>query len=312
MQCISSIECQNYINIEIVAVDDGSNDHTGEIIDRLSVKDERVRPMHQTNMGVSNARNNGMKAAKGDYIVFVDGDDYISPDFTDYMLSLVMGNDADFALSLNCFTRQLEPQISHDEIKNVTSEEATALLLGPRVVVGCWNKIYKTSFLKENGIKFSVDLFYGEGLHFISNVAQTATKITVGNRRVYFYRRNNYASTCSHFKIENFYNGLESINAIEKQMIINSPRIMDMLRWHRCQFKMGAVVRMKSAGVNKLYGSFYTECLKYVREHMIEILKIREVGIYKKCLIIGTAFSPYIMSKLDNFRRKRIQRYSIC
>lgn len=311
-QCIMSIIEQDYRNIEIIVVDDGSQDQTGEIIDEIAITDGRVRPVHQSNAGVSAARNAGMDIAKGEYVVFVDGDDYIAPNYTDYMLCLALDNNADFVLSLNCYTRKGEEQINNDLVKCIDGEEATALLLGPRVIVGCWNKIYKTTLLKKNNIRFSEDLCYGEGLHFISKVAQTAEIVAVGRKKVYYYRRNNYASACSQFRIENFHNGLKAIDAIENDLLIKTLRIFNVLAWHRCQFKMGVVIRMKSANSDRQYSLFYKECLKYVRQHALKILLLGDIGLYKKSLIIGTSISPTIMAKLDKWRRKRIQENSIC
>lgn len=310
-QCIKSIQLQKHHNIEIIPVEDGSKDNTGTILDKLALEDSRIRPIHKQNEGVSAARNTGIDAAKGDYIVFVDGDDYIAENFTDYMLGLVAGNDADFALSTNCYTRKGEEQIIQDNIRMVNNEDAVALLLGPRVIVGCWNKIYKLQFLRDKSLKFSTEMFYGEGLYFINQVAQYANKVVVGEKKVYYYRRNNYSSACTTIKIQNFYNGSASIDAIERDLTIKSPKVMGILNWHRCQFKMGTVVRIKTAGVVAENKDYYKECLSYVRSHFMSCLSVSGVGLYKKGLLIGTAISPSLMVMLDKWRRKKIQGESV-
>ena len=309
--CISSIAKQDYSSIEIIPVDDGSKDNTGPIIDKLASRDNRIRPIHKANAGVSAARNTGIDAATGEYIVFVDGDDYISANYADYMLSMIAGHDADFALSVNCYTQDNEKQVSIDHVLEYTPEDATTLLLGPRVVVGSWNKIYKLDFLKNHNIRFSTEMFYGEGLYFITRCSQMANKVIVGEKKVYYYRRNNYASVCTTFNIRNFYNGSASIDAIERDLMIKTPKVLGMLGWQRCQFKMGTVVRIKSADVVSEYKDYYKESLSYVRRHLWESLPLKGVGLYKKGLLIGTAISPWIMAKLDVLRRKRIQSNSV-
>lgn len=309
--CIESITHQDYKNIEIIPVDDGSKDKTGVVLDELAGQDDRIRPIHKLNGGVSAARNTGIDAATGDYIVFVDGDDYIAADYTDYMLNMIADNNADFALSVNCFTQENEPQVDNDKIQIYSPEDAVALLLGPRVVVGSWDKIYRLDFLKENLLRFSTNMFYGEGLYFICMCAQKANKVIVGKRKVYYYRRNNYASVCTTFNIKNFYNGSASIDAIERDLTIKTPKVMGMLGWQRCQFKMGAVVRIKSANVVPEYKEYYKECLSYVRKHFWESLPLKGVSLYKKGLLLGTAISPSLMAKLDIWRRKRIQEKSV-
>jgi len=310
-KCISSIIHQDYHYLECIVIDDGSEDNTDIILDKICCNDSRIKVIHKNNEGVSAARNDGIDAATGDYLVFVDGDDYIAPDYTTYMLKLVVDNKADFGLSLNCFTRKDESQVDAERVDLLNSEDTTALLLGPRVMVGCWNKIYKSDFIKNNNLKFSPGLFYGEGLYFINQVAQRTPITAVGNRKVYYYRRNNKDSACSQFNIDKIYNGSKSIEKIESELIIKTPKVLNMLGWHRCQFKMGAVVRMKATGVIKDFKEYYRECLGYVRSHAIGCLFIKGVSLYKKGLLIGTAMSPSIMVALDNIRRKKIQNQSV-
>ena len=87
-QCIRSIMGQSYKNIEIITVDDGSPDNSSQILDKLANEDSRIKVIHKQNAGVSAARNSGLDVATGDYVVFVDGDDYLAPDYVDYMLQL--------------------------------------------------------------------------------------------------------------------------------------------------------------------------------------------------------------------------------
>ena len=310
-KCINSISNQTIQDIEIIPVDDGSPDRSGEILDGLAKRDSRIRVIHKENGGVSAARNTGIDVAKGEYIVFVDGDDYIAEDYAEYMLGLIVGNDADFALSTNCYTRKNEKQIVQENIHVMNNEDAVALLLGPRVIVGCWNKIYNLEFLRNKKLKFSTEMFYGEGLYFINQVAQNANKIVVGEKKVYYYRRNNYASACTAIRIQNFYNGAASIDAIERDLIIKTNKVMGILKWHRCQFKMGTVIRIKTADVVDENKNYYKECLSYVRKHFLSCLFVSGVSIYKKCLLIGTAISPSLMVMLDKWRRNKIQNNSI-
>ena len=311
VNCVNSIISQDYNNIEIILVDDGSKDSTGKIIDNIAKKNSNIRVIHKENSGVSSARNDGIKYSTGDYIVFVDADDYLSKDYTAYMVNIISSQDADMALSMNCYTKLNEKQIVKDIIETYDSEKATALLLGPRVIVGCWNKIYRRDFVVKNKLRFSPTQFYGEGLLFITTATQLAKRIAVGRRKVYYYRRNNYASACTKFKIENFYNGFQSIKLIENNLILKTPLVLEMLAWHRCQFKMGTVVRIKSAKASQQYMSYYEESLKYVRHNMWPILLNNKLSLYKRGLILGTAISPSLMAFLDKIRRESIQNNSI-
>lgn len=96
--CIESILASTCHDFELILVDDGSPDGSAAICDEFAARDERVRVIHKANAGVSEARNSGIKAAKGDYIMFVDGDDVIHPRMVEVLLEAVESGDYDFAM----------------------------------------------------------------------------------------------------------------------------------------------------------------------------------------------------------------------
>ena len=85
-RCIDSILRQSYKDFELILVDDGSNDNSGIVCDQYALKDKRIRVLHKANNGVSSARNTGIEAANGDYLGFVDGDDYVREDYLEQLL----------------------------------------------------------------------------------------------------------------------------------------------------------------------------------------------------------------------------------
>lgn len=91
-KCVNSLMNQSHKDIEIILVDDGSPDQSTEIIDRIAIEDQRVHVIHQQNKGVSAARNAGLQCATGEYVMFVDGDDWGDSDYVAYFLTLVTGS----------------------------------------------------------------------------------------------------------------------------------------------------------------------------------------------------------------------------
>ena len=96
--CVSSILSQTYGDFELILVEDGSPDRSGEICDALAATDTRIRVIHKENGGAATARNAGLDAAKGDFIAFIDGDDCVHPQYLEFLLALQQKTDADFAM----------------------------------------------------------------------------------------------------------------------------------------------------------------------------------------------------------------------
>ncbi|MDB8545635.1 glycosyltransferase [Turicibacter sanguinis] len=310
-KCITSILEQTYINIEVIIVNDGSTDNTGSIIDNISHRDSRVHIVHKKNTGVSSARNSGIEVSRGEYLVFVDGDDYLAPDYVEYMLSLIKNTDSDFCLSKCCYTKRDEMQTKSEYIEKLQPEDATALLLSPDVIVGCWNKIFKRSLIVDNNIWFSTTLFYGEGLTFITTIAQISKSVGVGNRKVYYYRRNNEASATTKFDINKLYNGEKALKNIGENFILDSPKINIMLKLHMCLFYLGVLVRIRANGVEKEYLKDYRRWTAYIRRNVWGLTFNREISTYRKLMLLGGCISPWVMMKLDNIRRSRISANSV-
>ena len=119
-RCVQSVCAQTYRNLEIILVDDGSPDNCGEMCEAWRAKDERVRVLHKANGGLSDARNRGAALARGEYISFLDSDDYLAPDALEYLLGLLRQHDADIAIGAlravpggeERFERQPEEQLT--------------------------------------------------------------------------------------------------------------------------------------------------------------------------------------------------------
>lgn len=310
-KCIHSIMEQTYRNIEILAIEDESTDNTSDILDKIAKKDDRVTIVHKKNEGVSIARNSGIEKATGDYIVFVDGDDYLSNDYVEYMLQLAQKDNADFVLSLNCYHKIKDSQIKEDSIRTLTPSEATALLLSKRVIVGCWNKMFKKDFLVRNNHTFSTKLFYGEGLNFIIKAAQLSNCVTSGERRIYYYRRNNELSVTSKFNIRKYHNGENALNQIESELIIKDKAIIQQLMLHKSIFCIGALSQIYAHSLQLEYKLECKHWKSIIQRHLPNLLVSANVSLYAKALLLCGYISPKLISMLDIRRRKRISNESV-
>ena len=148
-RCVASIVAQSYGNLQIILVDDGSGDTSGGQCDQWARKDSRIQVIHKPNGGLSDARNVGLTAATGEYIAFVDSDDYIHPDFLEILRQQLETTDSDIACCHGICVQDQEPfpAGSGAVTKYDTLQACSALIDGTlRQVV--WNKLYKRSVLQ--------------------------------------------------------------------------------------------------------------------------------------------------------------------
>ena len=154
-ECIESIQNQTYMNLEIILVNDGSTDASGDICDQYAAYDERIKVIHQENGGLSAARNTGIEAANGDYISFVDSDDYIRLTLFEDMLQLLKEYDLDI-IEFTAFRDKSGDIIEgcNDGHLEIYSKEDALRLAMHDCFVAAWSKLYKRSAIGD--VRFPV------------------------------------------------------------------------------------------------------------------------------------------------------------
>ena len=177
--------------------------------------------------------------------------------------------------------------------------------------MGCWNKIFKKSFLDKFQLRFLTDLYYGEGLYFITKAAQLANNIAVGERKVYYYRRNNEASATSKFKIEKYHNGEKSLNRIHSEFVVDGKKVETMMSLHLGLFCLGALSQAYAHHVEKIYRGDCKHWRQVLGNNLWRLLLSSQVSMYRKLLLMVGFISPRLISKLDMRRRQRIAQKSV-
>lgn len=192
-QCIQSLLEQTYYNLEIILVDDGSTDKSGEICDAFAVKDDRIIVLHQKNAGLSAARNYAMKRATGEYIAFVDSDDYIDKTMYEVLLKTMIEESADVTICHeNAFQNGKQPNENQSEEYRIEAvengEEYRQHFLdefrGPFMWV--WNKLYKREII--DNLKF-VEGKKVEDIFYTADLVHYVHKVVWINQRLYYYRQ---------------------------------------------------------------------------------------------------------------------------
>ena len=220
-ECVKSICNQTYPNIELILVDDGSYDGSEILCEELKKKDSRIKVIHKKNAGVSAARNDGIEACCGDYITFVDSDDFITPRYCEYLLYLCKSNGADVSLTNQPLRIQKNDKIKsefdgQDNIELWSGLEAAQNMLYYKVVISSWNKMYSKGLLDRYNIRFRENLSYGEGFQFVINCFIHSKLVASGGKRLYCYRVDNDNSVMTNFKEKMVYGSFESLNNIKE------------------------------------------------------------------------------------------------
>lgn len=205
-QCLNSVVNQTYQNLEIIIVDDGSPDRCGAICDEYAQKDSRIQVIHKKNGGLSAARNDALKKVTGEWISFVDSDDWCELDLYEKAIAVAVKNQADIAMfSLFRNKDSKEERISAFD-REFVSEDREFLLnlqlsaLNYRYTPYCsaqnwyqgfpWDKLFRASFILENGLHFAENVQANEDVIFNICAFQYAQKVVFFDEALYHWRIN--------------------------------------------------------------------------------------------------------------------------
>lgn len=191
-KCVYSLLTQSYKNLEIILVDDGSPDNCGKICDRFQIMDNRIKVIHKINGGLSDARNVGVEVATGEYITFVDSDDYVDNDYINYLYSLLKTNDSDISIVMPYQVDEnyiIKKSNKKEKIYNYDSVNALkTMLYQKKFETSAWGKLFKIDIVK--GIKFPVGKIY-EDIGTIYKYLLKAKNVTFSTKRIYYYLQRN-------------------------------------------------------------------------------------------------------------------------
>lgn len=303
-KCILSIIEQTYKNIEIILVDDGSLDDSGNIADEYATRDNRIKVIHKANAGVSAARNSGLDAATGDFVCFSDGDDYVMPYYVEHLLKLCLTDNADVAYTVDMYTTFHNEHVANSHVKVITPEDATENILCYKVPIGVYSKLFNREFLVKNNIRFLEDVYIGEGFNFNTACFQRANKVVMSNERIYFYRRDNEASAMTSFKDAKCLMALKAIDIIKDNLVLRTPRVLKAWKfahWHT-HFDMYCwIVNSNAIHINE---ELYKRCRSVAQKEALIALSVPTKKSERIRGILGL-IAPIIVAKLMLWRNKR-------
>jgi glycosyltransferase involved in cell wall biosynthesis len=295
-KCIESIINQTYQNLEIILVDDGSTDKSGEIVDRYIQADNRIRVIHKINGGLSDARNHGLDIAQGNCIAFVDSDDYIDRNMIKILKQNMDSCNAD--ISFCSFTWDYEENTNEETVYSNDIEKYQGinkwmLLYNNNLeTVVAWNKLYKKNIF--SNIRYALGILH-EDEEIIHKILERAGIVCYTNDKLYHYIKRNDSIvsnyTAKHFRDATMalYNRMKFFENIKYKELV----------YHAQKMYMLYVVN----NIEKLYPSYISvKELKTIKKRFILMWLNRE---YRKFIAYDSASYTDIKKFIKVIRWKK-------
>lgn len=274
-QCIHSICSQTYTDLEIICINDGSKDDSQEVLEDLAQNDTRIIVIEQENQGPGIARNVGIERAKGEFVCFIDSDDYLAPTYIDDLRLSLLSNSSDIAIcrsyefddtSQQVFKNiySIGNRISDDycdkcfNISNLNDDFYEQYIGWP------WDKMYRLDFIKNNNIIFP-KLTNTEDLPFVHLAMSLAKKISFVDEYLIYHRINNLSSTSNVVRNKNYDAFLIAFNNLKDNLLskgvyelCKKPLVnwmMVFLKWHYVTVDKSTKKNLKKV-IDELFLSF--------------------------------------------------------
>ena len=302
-RCLDSVINQTYKNLEIILVDDGSTDSSGRICDEYAKKDKRIIIIHKENGGLSDARNKGLDICTGDYISFIDSDDWIEINYFEILLEKILCNYNDISCCDYLRTDKYITYTNFNEkikIKECYGIDILKIFL-EKELVSAWAKLFKKEIFED--LRFPIGKI-NEDIATIFIAFSKANRIVNINRKLYFYYKNTSSITKSKFTAKNLdlLTAWEEVVKLSKRYPENIQSLAEF-RLRKAYFSL--------LGVIAYYGMEYTQenieiknyIFKKFKENYILLLKSNLISFNRKIAIICMRISFNLCSKIGSLIR---------
>ncbi len=277
-RCLNSILAQTFTDFEIIAVDDGSPDNCGKILDEYAQKDERIKVIHKENGGLSSARNAGLDVAQGEYVAFVDSDDYLSDKFIEKLYNLIKKYNADISqcsfketsknTEISTVEKQEQLYTNIEMLENLYNKNYVASVIVP-------NKMYKKELFKN--IRFPYGKIHeDEGTTY--KLFYNSDKIVTTTEELYFYYVAEGSITRSGFSLKK----LDYLDALRERMDFYKEKgLIELYKKDVMRFATSSNLFSQKVGDKSLSKRLKGECKsktkeiifgKYLLKHKIKYL----------------------------------------
>lgn len=288
-KCLDSIIGQTYTNLQIVLIDDGSIDKSFAICKEYANKDNRIEVYHQENQGVATTRNQLLKRVKGDYVLFVDADDWMETDMVEALIKLIKEYDADIA---ECQSVKNDTPCCKEKAKITIWKQEETIQHFLRHIIFCgslWNKLFKSCLLHNEF--FHDGISYGEDALFCWHILQRVNKVIRTTQQYYHYRMNDNSLSHHNWTPEKKGSGTIVWKTITEETAQWWPQYLDIAK--------------ARYAIEDMWGLYYASLSKYpynkhIRERQLNIKRnlklIRKSGLVSKNKILAAYGLAYCYS----------------
>lgn len=293
-KCIESLMNQSYKNFEILLIDDGSNDKSLSICNQYAAKDSRIKVFHKENEGIAKTRNYGLSLSSGEYITFVDSDDYVHRNYLQSLFEAIEDNYCELAIC--SFARFTDDKIIHNKIEksrvvdNLYLEQL--LFTDPNIGKANWNKLYDAKILKK--IKFP-DICLGEDYVVNFEYLKRIKSVSILSDELYYYRIT--PSSLSNLKEYNRKKMMDQIISRSSviELIDNKKAFVLAKQEYLKATKNAMILLLKSNNGRDYDKNDYAYYKKVLRENfsLLDILRMGGKGIIQ---IVLCLYFPFMYS----------------
>lgn len=268
-KCVDSILSQTYHNLEIFLVDDGSPDRCGEICDSYAIRDSRVKVIHKKNGGLSDARNVAIDQMTGEYVTFVDSDDYVSSDYVEVLYGLIEKYQAQMSVAWHQpFYEGTEPQVlGRSEVEKMfTANDALVSMFYQKDFdTAAWAKMYHRSL-------FGADIRYPKGwlyedLPTTYRLMQRCQKVAFCNRVALFYLLRKNSIEGAPFKPLKYESCVNILNQLERDYLSFNKEVRQALACRMVSFAFHILLEIPADRVE-----MRVQLLSVIRKYRCEVL----------------------------------------
>ena len=303
-KCVESVCHQTYKNLEIIIVNDGSTDQSGKICEELAQKDTRIKILHKNNGGLSSARNAGLNIASGEYVGFVDSDDYIAYDMYEILLNALLENDINIGISSGQILKDVNGIISpynskwdHNSKNIIQPNEFAERMILTGSNFTCWSKLYRRDLL--NKIRF-LEGRNNEDSFFIFDVSKEIENMelyTIEIPNYIYYYRIREGSICNTISKPLEIDVISNFMDFQKYYYEHNRYLLAQKIEQYIIYRLFDLIHKLYKNEN-LYQLYYKKYIRLLRNQKIaNILKNRYLNIQKKIRILLVYYIPYLYRK---------------